>query len=150
MKKSNYSYTIEQLEDAVKSSSSIAQVLQKLNLNASGGAYKSIHHHIKTNKLDVTHFTGQAHNKGKKYFKPVIPLTEILEGLHPHYQTFKLKERLFRDAIFDRKCSCCSLTTWMDKQIPLELDHKWCARRDSNPPCTDSKSVVSCRWTTSA
>jgi len=51
------------------------------------------------------------------------PLTEILEGNHPSYQTFRLKLRLISEGIFIPECSECKNTQWNKKEIPLELDH---------------------------
>jgi hypothetical protein len=52
-----------------------------------------------------------------------IELNEILEGLHPTYQTLKLKKRLLKEKILDNKCSSCGLEEWMGKEISLHLDH---------------------------
>lgn len=47
----NRKYTNEQFIEAVKSSYSIAEVLQKLNLSLSGGSYKTFYATIKSIKL---------------------------------------------------------------------------------------------------
>jgi hypothetical protein len=52
-----------------------------------------------------------------------IDLNEILEGLHPYYQTFKLKKRLLKENIFNNKCVCCGLTEWQKKPLNMQLDH---------------------------
>ncbi len=52
-----------------------------------------------------------------------IPITEILEGKHPYFQTFKLKVRLFKEGIKDNICEICGLSEWMGKKINCELDH---------------------------
>lgn len=52
-----------------------------------------------------------------------IPLNEILEGKHPSYQTFKLKNRLLKEHIFENKCSECGLTEWNKLPLNCELDH---------------------------
>jgi hypothetical protein len=53
-----------------------------------------------------------------------IPTNEILEGLHPHYQTNKLRKRLIREGIFENKCSCCGITDYNKKPIVMQLDHE--------------------------
>lgn len=70
----------------------------------------------------------KTNQSGKGIPKPInddrkIPLTEILQGLHPSYQTNKLRKRLIDEGLKDFKCECCGLSTWMQKNIPLELDH---------------------------
>lgn len=52
-----------------------------------------------------------------------IPIDEILDGRHPHFQTYKLKLRLIKDRILVYKCANCEIDTWKGKIINLELDH---------------------------
>jgi hypothetical protein len=54
---------------------------------------------------------------------PSIPLSEILEGKHPQYQSNKLRKRLIEERIFEPKCSNCNLSEWLGGPIPLELEH---------------------------
>ena len=59
-----------------------------------------------------------------KMFKEKYPLEEILEGKHPHFNTFKLKNKILKNNILENKCDVCKITEWNEKQINLELDHK--------------------------
>ena len=52
-----------------------------------------------------------------------IPLNEILEGLHPQYQTFKLKNRLLKEGIKENICEVCGLSEWNGKPLNMELHH---------------------------
>lgn len=52
-----------------------------------------------------------------------IDLQEILDGLHPHYQTLKLKRRLVEQGIKKNECEICGITEWMEKPIVMQLDH---------------------------
>ena len=61
--------------------------------------------------------------KGTKKNNVKIPLNEILEGLHPQFQSNKLRIRVLSEGIFTRQCSSCMNTHWMDYLIPLELEH---------------------------
>lgn len=55
---------------------------------------------------------------------PKIPLHEIIIlGQHPHYQTYKLKNRLIDEAIKEFHCENCGLIEWLGKPIKLELHH---------------------------
>ena len=54
---------------------------------------------------------------------PGIPLEEILEGLHPQYQTYKLKQRLFQVGMKTNQCEECGITEWNGKPINCEMDH---------------------------
>ena len=60
------------------------------------------------------------HRKSPKH---TIPLNEILEGLHPSYQTSKLRKRLIDNGIKENKCECCGISSWNDKPLSIELHH---------------------------
>ena len=48
---------------------------------------------------------------------------EILDGKHPSYQTYKLKNRMLKEGILVNICSECGISEWNGKSISLELDH---------------------------
>lgn len=52
-----------------------------------------------------------------------IDIDEILNGLHPTYQTFKLKQRLYAQGYKINKCEICGIDEWLGKTIECELDH---------------------------
>ena len=52
-----------------------------------------------------------------------VPLDEILNGLHPQFQTYKLKNKLLRNGLFENKCLICGITDWNGKKLNIELDH---------------------------
>ncbi|MEK7212798.1 MAG: HNH endonuclease signature motif containing protein [Patescibacteria group bacterium] len=118
------SWTELQLEKAVASSSSLRQVLKKLGLREAGGNYDQVKKYIKEYKLETKHFKGRAWNKGLRGIgKPLIPLKDILVK-NSYYQSFKLKNRLFREGLRQQYCEQCG---WAKKTengyLPLELDH---------------------------
>lgn len=55
--------------------------------------------------------------------KSKIPLIEILEGLHPSYDSKKIRIRLIQEKLKEAKCERCQLTEWNGELIPLELHH---------------------------
>lgn len=61
--------------------------------------------------------------KTKRKSPRKIELIAILEGNHPEYQTFKLKNRLIEEGIKENKCECCGITEWNDIPISMQLDH---------------------------
>ena len=66
---------------------------------------------------------------GKGISKPrpehlIVPLQEILEGKHPQYQTFKLKNRLIAEGYKENKCEICGISEWNGKPLNMELHHK--------------------------
>lgn len=114
-------YTLEQLQQAVKNSTNYRQTLTKLNVIPAGGNYQILKKAIKHFNLDITHFNGTVCNKGK-IFGPKRPITDYLNNTQT-IQSNKLRKRLLKDKIFEHKCSTCNLTSWLDVEIPLELDH---------------------------
>jgi len=116
-----HKYTHDQLVKAVATSNSLRQTLIKLNVAPFGGNYDVLRKAILHFNLDTSHFTGQAWNRGKK-LPPKRPIARYLNNEIP-IQSYKLKNRLLNDNILKAKCSHCGLTHWLNKPIPLELDH---------------------------
>ena len=52
-----------------------------------------------------------------------VPLNEILEGKHPHFQTYKLKCKLIKAGIIKNECSVRGISSWQGKKLSCELDH---------------------------
>jgi hypothetical protein len=115
-------YTKEQLIEAVQSSISIRQTLIKLNVAPSGGNYRVCKNYIIKLNLNVSHFTGQGHNKGKN-FGPKRPIEEYLSNNHK-ISSHALRLRLIKEEFFEHKCYMCNNTEWNNYPIPLELEHK--------------------------
>jgi 5-methylcytosine-specific restriction endonuclease McrA len=115
---------VEELIELVKVSISYAQVLNKLNLIPTGGNYRILKRKINELKLDVTHFTGQGHLKGKTHnWSKKTDLQEILKE-NSNYQSFKLKNRLLKEDLIENKCKLCGVgSTWNGKKLNLHLDH---------------------------
>jgi Zn finger protein HypA/HybF involved in hydrogenase expression len=99
-------------------STSMLQAAQKLSM------------HFNTFKRYAIKFNCYCTNQGGKgTSKPngnKIPLDEILEGLHPTYQTYRLKLRMFKEGYLEDKCEKCG---WHEKPFgakytPCELHHK--------------------------
>jgi 5-methylcytosine-specific restriction endonuclease McrA len=114
-------YSERQLVEAVKTSTSLAQTLDKLGVTPYGGNYEVLRRAIKHFKLDSSHFTGQLWNKGKT-FGAKQPLEKYLNN-ELQIQSFKLKNKLLSQDLLERKCSSCKNTCWLNQLIPLELDH---------------------------
>ena len=118
------SWSKEQLKIAIKNSTSVRQVLQKLKLKEAGGNYTQINYAIKDYGLDIEHFTGKGWSKWLKGIgKPLIPLNKILTK-NNRFQSHKLKRRLFKDNIKNPRCEECGWAKQsVDGRIPVELDH---------------------------
>lgn len=117
-------WTEEQFKEAIKNSKSYRQVLIKIGLIEAGGNYEQVKRYIKEYKLDISHFTGKAWNKGLKGIgKPRLPLEKILVR-DSDFQSFKLKNRLFNAKLKFKYCEQCGWAKQtVDGYLPLELDH---------------------------
>jgi hypothetical protein len=118
-------YSDQDIRDAVGSSASIAQVLKILRLSPTGCNYKAMHCHFVRLGLNTSHFTGQAHLRGKRHsWTPRRPLGEILVQHSTYQTTSHLKNRLLREGILINRCSACgSLPFWQGQPLVLILDH---------------------------
>ena len=117
-------YTDEEFTRMVRVSTSTRQVLIGLGLKGAGGNYALAKRRIQDLGLDTSHFTGQGYLKGKHHnWGTKIPLSDILVENSTFLQTSKLREKLFRDGLFERVCQSCGCDRWMDNPIPLELEH---------------------------
>ncbi|MGA9993876.1 MAG: HNH endonuclease signature motif containing protein, partial [Pyrinomonadaceae bacterium] len=114
-------YTERQLAKAIKTSTSLAQTLDKLGVAPYGGNYQVLRRAIDHFKLDTSHFTGQLWNKGKT-IGPKRPLQIYLNN-EIQINSYKLKRRLLSEGVLNRRCSRCKKRTWLNQPIPLELDH---------------------------
>jgi 5-methylcytosine-specific restriction endonuclease McrA len=113
-----------QLREAVKNSTSIRQVLNKLKLREAGGNYSQIKKYIEFYKIETEHLKGKGWSKGLKGIgKPRIELKDILVRGN-YFQSYKLKKRLFEADLKRKQCEECG---WHkiseDGRLPLELDH---------------------------
>lgn len=116
-------YSKEQLSEVVKESLSIAECLRKLNLRPVGGNYKTFQSLITKHKIDTSHFTGKAWNKGLRYrhFGKCRKDEEVFIKNSPHRSTYSLKKRLLNYR--EKVCEICKNSKWLDKEIPLEIHH---------------------------
>ena len=101
--------------DAANSSTSMSQAAAKCGLHFSTFKRRAL-------KLNV-YKTNQGSKDAKKDWQVKIDLNEILEGKHPSYQTYKLRNRLIKNGILEYKCSVCKIHEYNDLPLTLELDH---------------------------
>lgn len=111
MEKRKYAdYTIEQVKEFTKESTSLRQLLQKLDLKAAGGNYVNMKRFIQKHKIDCSHWKGQGWNKGDQ-----------LKDWSEYTRASKLKPHLLR--LRGSTCESCKHEKWMDLPIPLEIHH---------------------------
>ena len=122
-------YSLGDLQRAVEGSSTVRQVLQKLNVKAAGGNYKTFHKAVRHFELDTSHFTG-SNLRGRKLPPRRRPLAEYLVK-NSDVLSFRLKRYLIQSGTLEPVCSDCGLSTWRGQPVPLELDHRNGDNRDN-------------------
>lgn len=100
--------TKEDYIEAAAKSISLAEMCRKLGLVVAGGNYSTVKKKIAEYDLDVSHFLGHAHARGK-----VINST-------PNRKT-TIKKRLLEQR--GHRCESCKNTEWLTLPITLELEH---------------------------
>jgi Zn finger protein HypA/HybF involved in hydrogenase expression len=67
-------------------------------------------------------YKGNMSSKGKENLTQRVPADKYLvKGSSLH--SSKLKSKLFRDGLKEKKCECCGIEEWNGLPAPLELDH---------------------------
>lgn len=107
--------TDEEFINLCNSSQTMSQAAAKLKLHFNTFKRKAV-------KLNCYN-TNQAGVGIKKNIPVKVDLQEILNGKHPEFQTFKLKNRLLSEGLIKNQCSICKITNWNDKTLNMELDH---------------------------
>ena len=126
------SWTDKDLVTAVTKSKSVRQVIKKLGLIPAGGNYSQVKQSIKELSLDTSHFTGQAWNRGMVGIGIEKYTLKDLLVVNSHFQSHKLKLRLFKANLKKQACEKCGWAEISrDGRIPLELDHINGNRKDN-------------------
>ena len=116
----------EQFRDAVLKVESIIGLLRLFGIKPGGGTYQNVWKRVNHLALSTSHWTGQAHLKGKSNkWMPVKPLVDILVP-GSSYHRGALKYRLVSEGILPNQCSnpeCKVATDWRGKPLVLVIDH---------------------------
>lgn len=111
------------LAKVVKDSISFAEVINRLGLVCSGSSYKTVKGHISFYNIDISHFLGKGHLKGKKHqWSREMPLSQLLTKNSKHSRG-NIKRRLIKEGIFKYECSICGLSEWRNEPLSLHIDH---------------------------
>ena len=66
---------------------------------------------FKRRAIKLNCFKPNQSGKGSTKTRPQkIKTIDILQGKHPTYQTYKLKNRLIKEGYLENKCYCCGIT----------------------------------------
>lgn len=118
------SWTDEELIEAVKTSTTKADVLRKIGLTLAG-SYKMLSAHIARLNLDISHFksTKDILTTARLSKRKELSLDELLISDGYYYDSHLVKKKLLKEKVLKYECTECKLTEWRNKSISLQLDH---------------------------
>lgn len=117
----NTKYTKEVLEEKVKASLNLSEVLRQLGLTVSGGNHRHITSRIKFFEIDTSHF-----KSGVKRGKKPRPLKRVASNILVRGTTPKAHylRRALKEVGIEEICAECNqLPWWNNKPLRLQVDH---------------------------
>jgi len=114
--------TDEEIREAVAKNQSLTGVLRQFGITVAGGNFTTLKHQILKLGIDTSHFTGQAHLKGKTHgWSKKNSWEEILKK--GTLLTSEQKKRLVKENLLKYECSVCSIKEWNGSHLVLQVDH---------------------------
>lgn len=115
------------LEEAVRASSSMYEVLRRLGLDPVGGHHTHISRRVRALGIDTSHFVGPARTERMRENHRRRTADEILREDRTPHATRTPNTRLrraLRDLGVEERCADCGIeAVWMGQPLPLEVDH---------------------------
>lgn len=112
---------LERIIELIKESISLGQVITKCGFKGYGSHYSYLYKVIRENNIDISHFLGKCHKRGK-IFESKIDIEDYFSGKRP-IKSDALKKQLIKRGIKEHKCEECGITEWKDKPAPIDLHH---------------------------
>ena len=117
----------EILENCIKESETINEVLTKLSRNNSSGGYKSFKKYIEKYKIDISHFLTPKQIIERQYKNGGLIKKKTSDIFVENSTTSRhcVKSRVISEKLIEYKCIFCENDgNWRGKKISLILDHK--------------------------
>jgi len=113
-------YGEDELRDAVRSSSSLSDVLRRFGLRPAGGNHRQLRRWIEHWGISTDHFTGVPASPPRR---ERVPLSQVMVR-GSSYSRGHLKARLYDEGIKQRRCELCGQDElWRGERMALILDH---------------------------
>ncbi|MEV1317278.1 hypothetical protein AB0J14_14485 [Micromonospora arborensis] len=131
-----YKYTPEALAAAAAAARNITEVMRLLGVRVSGGSHAHISRQLKRFNIDTSHFTGQAHNKGRRGERRTTSsqlLVELPEGSR-RTPGVRLKWALATLGVPEECEGCGTGPVWLGRALILHVDHINGDFLDNRPP----------------
>jgi hypothetical protein len=111
-------HSSDQIRQIASEVSSMAQLLERLELKPAGGNYNNLRRRLQKENIDCSHWTGQAWSKDKQ-----------LKDWSEYSKTESLKPHLIRER--GHQCEKCKTVEWQGEPVPLEVEHSNGDRTDN-------------------
>lgn len=113
-------YTKERLEEYVKTSNSLTEVIEKYGIVPRGGNFKTIKYYINLYNISVDHFNPLKKRQG---LKKITKINDLLK-INTKIKSSGLKDRLYKYGLKQRLCELCGQgEDWKGNKMSLILDH---------------------------
>lgn len=117
-------YTKECLEELIRKSTSVTDVLRLLNLRLNGGNHKHISSLIKKYEINTDHFSGSNHRKGKvSNNRKMCSEILVLNRLGRKEPVYRLRRAMLEYGFKYECCVCGIRDIWNGIKLLLEIDH---------------------------
>ncbi|MFJ9420133.1 HNH endonuclease [Streptomyces sp. NPDC101227] len=116
----------DELRRAIEEATSIAGALRALGHKPYSSRVRTLFHTwVAQDRLDLSHFLGQAHQRGKPSVVPAKRPEDILVTHDGRYRTrTRLLRRALREVGVSEECAECGTgQEWLGKPMTLEVDH---------------------------
>lgn len=117
-----YIWDKQLIVDAVNVSDSYSETLRKMNIPVQGNNSATLKRKIKEFNIDISHFTFRKQYKSNVQNNAYISANTYLNDTVP-ITSYKLKNKLLKEGIKENKCEICGISSWLDKELILQLHH---------------------------
>lgn len=117
-------YKKEDVENAVKISNNLSDVLRILNAPLDGSGHRHMRQRITKFNINTDHFTYPKGRKNGKVNRDLKPDDILILDRHGGRRetTYQLRRALIQSGI-EYKCSKCCIKEWNNSKIVLQIDH---------------------------
>ncbi|GHE28105.1 HNH endonuclease signature motif containing protein [Streptomyces capitiformicae] len=127
---------VSELRTAVAESTSIAEVLRRLDRPGNGSQRNQLRKWIAEYEITTSHFLGQAHQRGKPSTNAKRPEEVLVQHNGMRRTETKRIRRALREVGVTEECARCGVgPEWLGKPMTLEVDHTngdWSDNRREN------------------
>lgn len=109
----------EEFTELINKSSCISDVLRELGYSTNGNSWGN---KIVSERMDKLNLSFKNKNSNYKGYISKLSLEEVMTK-DSSYNRTKLKERLFKEGLKEKKCEICGISEWQGKPISLQLHH---------------------------